>query len=84
VNPFPHLLSPIRIGPRELPNRIVHEPTDIGSPHANGEVSERDICHLKKGAAFGLNLDEEMLFNPNHAMVNELGQLRRPEVIELK
>jgi 2,4-dienoyl-CoA reductase-like NADH-dependent reductase (Old Yellow Enzyme family)/thioredoxin reductase len=54
VNPFPHLFSPIRIGNMELPNRIVHEPTDISSSHANGEVSERDIYHhgeIAKGGA---------------------------------
>jgi len=44
---------------------------------------------VKEGAAFGLRLDEELLFNPNHAMVNELpvdvlGQLRRPAAIGLK
>ncbi|MEA2026068.1 MAG: NADH:flavin oxidoreductase, partial [Chloroflexota bacterium] len=42
---FPHLFSPLRIGEMELPNRIVHVPTDISSSHADGEVSERDIHH---------------------------------------
>ena len=42
---FPHLFSPLRIGDMELPNRIVHVPTDISSSHADGEVSERDIHH---------------------------------------
>jgi 2,4-dienoyl-CoA reductase-like NADH-dependent reductase (Old Yellow Enzyme family)/thioredoxin reductase len=42
---FPHLFSPIQLGPIELPNRIVHVPTDISSSHADGEVSERDIHH---------------------------------------
>jgi len=44
---------------------------------------------VREGAAFGLNLDEEMLFNSNHVMVNELpvdvlGQLKRREVISLE
>ena len=43
--PFPHLFSPIQLGNIELPNRIVHVPTDISSSHADGEVSERDIHH---------------------------------------
>ncbi len=42
---FPHLFSPIQLGGMELPNRIVHVPTDISSSHADGEVSERDIHH---------------------------------------
>ena len=42
---FPHLFSPIQLGSIELPNRIVHVPTDISSSHADGEVSERDIAH---------------------------------------
>ena len=40
---------------------------------------------VREGAAFGLTLDEEMLFNPNHVMdhlpLDVLGQLSRPEVI---
>jgi 2,4-dienoyl-CoA reductase-like NADH-dependent reductase (Old Yellow Enzyme family)/thioredoxin reductase len=42
---FPNLFSPLRLGNLELPNRIVHVPTDISSSHADGEVSERDIHH---------------------------------------
>jgi 2,4-dienoyl-CoA reductase-like NADH-dependent reductase (Old Yellow Enzyme family)/thioredoxin reductase len=42
---FPHLFSPLQIGNFEVPNRIVHVPTDISSSHADGEVSERDIHH---------------------------------------
>lgn len=42
---YPHLFSPIQLGNLELPNRIVHVPTDISSSHADGEVSERDIAH---------------------------------------
>jgi hypothetical protein len=58
--------------------------------NAGDSVHPRSLyAAVKEGAAFGLNLDEEMLFNPNHAMVNELpvdvlGQLRRPEAIGLK
>ena len=42
---YPNLFSPIRLGNLELPNRIVHVPTDISSSHADGEVSERDLHH---------------------------------------
>ncbi len=42
---FPNLFSPLWLGNIELPNRIVHVPTDISSSHADGEVSERDIHH---------------------------------------
>jgi 2,4-dienoyl-CoA reductase-like NADH-dependent reductase (Old Yellow Enzyme family)/thioredoxin reductase len=42
---FPHLFSPLQMGGLELPNRVVHVPTDISSSHADGEVSERDIHH---------------------------------------
>jgi 2,4-dienoyl-CoA reductase-like NADH-dependent reductase (Old Yellow Enzyme family)/thioredoxin reductase len=42
---FPHLFSSLQLGNIELPNRIVHVPTDISSSHADGEVSERDIHH---------------------------------------
>jgi 2,4-dienoyl-CoA reductase-like NADH-dependent reductase (Old Yellow Enzyme family)/thioredoxin reductase len=37
----------------ELPNRIVHVPTDISSSHADGEVSERDIHHHSEVARGG-------------------------------
>jgi 2,4-dienoyl-CoA reductase-like NADH-dependent reductase (Old Yellow Enzyme family) len=50
---FPHLFSPISIGNIELPNRIVHVPTDISSSHADGEVSERDIAHHSEIARGG-------------------------------
>jgi thioredoxin reductase len=58
--------------------------------NAGDSVHPRSLfAAVREGASFGLNLDEELLFNPNHAMVNELpvdvlGQLRRPEMIELK
>ena len=48
-------------------------------------VRPRTLYHaVKEGSAFGLALDEHMLFNPNHAFVNELpidvlGQLTRDE-----
>ncbi len=54
--PFPHLFSPIQLGNIELPNRVVHVPTDISSSHADGEVSARDIHHhadiARGGAGF--------------------------------
>jgi 2,4-dienoyl-CoA reductase-like NADH-dependent reductase (Old Yellow Enzyme family)/thioredoxin reductase len=50
---FPHLFSPLQMGNLELPNRIVHVPTDISSSHADGEVSERDIHHHSEVAKGG-------------------------------
>ena len=50
---FPHLFSPLQLGNIELPNRIVHVPTDISSSHADGEVSERDIHHHRDIARGG-------------------------------
>jgi len=53
---FPNLFSPIQLGGLELPNRVVHVPTDISSSHADGEVSEREIHHhtdiARGGAGF--------------------------------
>ena len=48
-------------------------------------VRPRNLYHaVKEGSAFGLAVDEHMLFNPNHAILNELpmdvlGQLTRDE-----
>jgi len=42
---FPNLFKPITIGNFEAPNRILHEPTDISSSHADGSVSTLDIHH---------------------------------------
>ncbi|BDF58343.1 NADH oxidase [Christensenellaceae bacterium] len=42
---FEHLFQPIKIGNFEVPNRIVHVPTDISSSNADGSVSERDLHH---------------------------------------
>ena len=50
---FPHLFSPIQLGNIELPNRVVHAPTDISSSHADGEVSEHDIHHHESIARGG-------------------------------
>ena len=53
---FEHLFSPIRIGNMVLKNRIVHEPTDSSSSHADGEVSERDIHHHSEIAKGGVGM----------------------------
>ncbi len=48
-------------------------------------VRPRNLYHaVKEGSAFGLAVDEHMLFNPNHAILNELpidvlAQLQREE-----
>ncbi|MEI8191676.1 MAG: NADH:flavin oxidoreductase [candidate division NC10 bacterium] len=54
MSQFLHLFSPIRIGNMEVPNRIVHVPTDISSSNADGSVSEHDLYHhgeIAKGGA---------------------------------
>ena len=53
---YPNLFKPIRIGNVEIPNRIVHEPTDISSSHADGSVSQRDIYHHREVAKGGFGL----------------------------
>jgi hypothetical protein len=48
-------------------------------------VRPRNLYHaVKEGAGIGLELDEHLMFNPNHAILNDLpidvlGQLTRPE-----
>lgn len=53
---FTNLFKPIRIGNMEVPNRIVHVPTDISSSNADGSVSERDIHHHAEIAKGGTGL----------------------------
>ena len=50
---FKYLFTPITIGTMEVPNRIVHVPTDISSSNADGSVSERDIYHHSEIAKGG-------------------------------
>jgi 2,4-dienoyl-CoA reductase-like NADH-dependent reductase (Old Yellow Enzyme family)/thioredoxin reductase len=56
MSKYTHLFQPIRIGNVEVPNRIVHEPTDISSSNADGSVSERDIYHHREVAKGGCGL----------------------------
>ncbi len=56
MSKYPHLFSPIRIGNIEIPNRVVHVPTDISSSCSDGEVSERDIHHHSELAKGGTGL----------------------------
>ncbi|MEA4852662.1 MAG: FAD-dependent oxidoreductase [Christensenella sp.] len=53
---FKHLFQPIKIGNFEVPNRIVHVPTDISSSNADGSVSDRDIRHHSEIAKGGAGL----------------------------
>ncbi|HVI39995.1 MAG TPA: FAD-dependent oxidoreductase [Anaerovoracaceae bacterium] len=53
---YPNLFKPIRIGNMEVPNRIVHVPTDVSSSNADGSVSERDIYHHSEIAKGGAGL----------------------------
>lgn len=53
---FPNLFRPLRIKSLELPNRIVHAPTDISSSNPDGSVSEHDIRHFETIAKGGAGL----------------------------
>jgi 2,4-dienoyl-CoA reductase-like NADH-dependent reductase (Old Yellow Enzyme family)/thioredoxin reductase len=53
---YSNLFQPIRIGNIEVPNRIVHAPTDISSSNADGSVSDRDIYHHSEIAKGGTGL----------------------------
>lgn len=50
---YEHLFQPIKIGNVELPNRIVHAPTDISSGSSTGEVNERVISYHEEVAKGG-------------------------------
>jgi 2,4-dienoyl-CoA reductase-like NADH-dependent reductase (Old Yellow Enzyme family)/thioredoxin reductase len=68
-------------------NEFFHELRAAGIHVVNvgDSVRPRNLYHaVKEGAGIGLQLDEHLLFNPNHAVVNDLpidvlGQLTRPE-----
>jgi NADPH-dependent 2,4-dienoyl-CoA reductase/sulfur reductase-like enzyme len=70
---------------------LLHELAAAGLRVMNAGDSVRPrslFAAVREGATFGLNLDEAMLFNPNHAMITDvpidvLGQMHRPEMIEL-
>jgi len=53
---YPHLFSPLRIGPVEVPNRICHVPTDISSANADGSVNQRVITYHEQVAKGGCGL----------------------------
>jgi len=53
---FPNLFKPITIGNFEVQNRILHEPTDISSSHADGSVSALDIHHHAEIAKGGVGV----------------------------
>ena len=50
---YANLFKPIKIGSMELPNRVVHAPTDICSGTATGEVNERVISYYEEVAKGG-------------------------------
>jgi hypothetical protein len=64
---YHHLFQPIRIGNLEGPNRIVHQE----DRPAHRDLNNNFIA-VKEGACLGLSLDEQVLFNPNHAVLNDL------------
>jgi 2,4-dienoyl-CoA reductase-like NADH-dependent reductase (Old Yellow Enzyme family)/thioredoxin reductase len=50
---YPHLFSPLQVGPMLLPNRVVMVPTDISSAHADGSVNPRVITYHEQIAQGG-------------------------------
>ena len=50
---YPKMFTPIRIGNFEVPNRIVHVPTDISSANADGSVNQRVITYHEEIAKGG-------------------------------
>jgi predicted HAD superfamily phosphohydrolase len=61
------------------------EAAGVHAINVGDSLRPRNLYHaVKEGSAFGLAVDEHMLFNPNHAILNELpidvlAQLRREE-----
>jgi 2,4-dienoyl-CoA reductase-like NADH-dependent reductase (Old Yellow Enzyme family)/thioredoxin reductase len=50
---YPHMFTPIKIGNFEVPNRVVHVPTDISSGNADGSVNQRVITYHEEVAKGG-------------------------------
>jgi len=53
---YPHLFSPIHIGPVEVANRVCHVPTDISSANADGSINNRVIAYHAEVAKGGCGL----------------------------
>ena len=53
MNYFENLFKPIKIGNFEIPNRVVHVPTDISSANADGSVSSNVIRYHEEIAKGG-------------------------------
>ena len=70
-------------------SELLHQLMAAGVPVVNvgDSVSPRNLhAAVREGAAVGLTVDEQVLFNPNAALVNDLpldvrAQLARPEVV---
>lgn len=53
---FPHLFSPLRIGPLELANRITMAPLYVAYAEPGGEVGGRSLAHYREMGASGAAL----------------------------
>jgi len=53
---FPHLFSPIRIGPVELKNRIVYSPIGTRGENGTGFVADRSVDYYVERAKGGLGM----------------------------
>ena len=53
---FEHLFQPIKIGPVEIKNRIVHSPMNVHMSDGKGYVTDQDICYYVARAKGGVGL----------------------------
>ncbi len=53
MNPYPHLFSPIRVGPLRFKNRIIAAPTQIRQKDSNGHINDYGIAYQARKARGG-------------------------------
>ena len=53
MNPYPHLFSPIRVGPLWFKNRIIAAPTQIRQKDPNGHMNDYGIAYQARKAQGG-------------------------------
>ncbi len=53
MNPYPHLFSPLRVGPLRFKNRILSAPTQIRQKDPNGHMNDYGIAYFEAKAKGG-------------------------------
>lgn len=53
MNPYPHLFSPLRVGPLRFKNRILAAPTQIRQKDPNGHMNDYGIAYFEAKAKGG-------------------------------